>query len=166
MDKYTMWIHPKIGLLIAGFLALQFLHCLVLFFRKLCKTDFASEDWREVHSCGFKCWTLSYRAPEWMVEHVLWLPSLSSGSELSLNETESNLLAATISPFMMCSNWATQFSTLNQYVGRKGGNKDEHINREIKPEISVHYVIENRDITSLLSALKRWQKKQVLCRRL
>lgn len=119
MWKYTQWNQPKVGFRIFGFDVEQFLHFFDSNFRKLFKIDIASDNWREVHSLCFDSSLFGCRAPEWIVEQDSLLPSLSSGNEASIGEKESNLLAPTTSPFMMSSNWETNFSTLVEIKNSK-----------------------------------------------
>lgn len=98
MEDHTIWNHPKVGLLILGFLALQFLHSFPCVGKALSKIDMISVNWREVHPCCFE--SLS-----------MWLP-LPLQSEYSLGESDSSLLAPRTSPFIMSFNWETCFSTL------------------------------------------------------
>lgn len=102
--RYTVWNQPKVGFLISGFLASQFLQELYFRFdfKNLFKTDIASVIWRDVHSFGFTA-----------LESNSWLPSENSGYADASLEYESNLLAPTISPFPISFNWKTHLATLS-----------------------------------------------------
>jgi len=103
--KYTVWNQPKVGFVIAGFFASQFLHLLYFTFRNLFKTEIASVSWRDVHSFGFTA------SDSCSLEPNFWHPSLFSGCDDESFESVSNLLAPTISPFPMSFNWEIHLST-------------------------------------------------------